>query len=112
MLKIQMLEQIMNNDNSDDDECEKSQVDSGNMDYMSSSTSMKTQSRRWVDFFFFSLIFFRRHDRLLFSAYIIALENVKVAEAREAAKKKLLIGIKPLSLVWLIVISALLTGSV
>lgn len=47
MLKIQMLEQIMNNDNSDDDECEKSQVDSGNMDYMSrSSTSMKTQSRR------------------------------------------------------------------
>lgn len=46
MLKIQMLEQIMNNDNSDDEECEKSQVDS---DYLASSTTTtatKTSTRR------------------------------------------------------------------
>jgi hypothetical protein len=46
MLKIQMLEQIMNNDNSDDEECEKSQVDSDYLVNSSTTTKTSTQSRR------------------------------------------------------------------
>lgn len=50
MLKIQMLEQIMNNENSDD-ECEKSHVDSvegseGPVEYFNSS---RLSSKRWVE---------------------------------------------------------------
>lgn len=48
MLKIQMLEQIMNNENSDD-ECEKSQVDdnepSGHVEYF---LKRRSSSIRWV----------------------------------------------------------------
>lgn len=54
MLKIQMLEQIMNNENSDD-ECEKSQVESvdgneasvlGHVDYF---IRRRSPSKRWVN---------------------------------------------------------------
>lgn len=50
MLKIQMLEQIMNNENSDD-ECEKSHVEpveenEATVDYF---TRRRSPSKRWVE---------------------------------------------------------------